>query len=375
MLASVSVVWLALAAPEVLLVASRDGDAEKAAGALREALASDPRLSELPPVAIVDPTEGPVGDVEPAEDLLRRAEEAYAQLSAQAALDGIGQAQELLLPMAAQGSALTLLARSLRIRGRTQHFLQQPQAAHRSFASASFLDPGFSPDVASWPPQLRLAYADAASATRRAQTGRLSLKVAPPAARVWFDGQAQGLGSTTVETAPGEHLVVATCPGHRSFGGLVNVDGGGKLTQASVFLEPQAEEPFRPKALALALGAFGSQEEEAVTRQALALAKADYLVLVRQRDDSSMAAWLFNSDGTRVGAATDLVPPEAAAAILRGYLFPAPEPPLATEAWYENWGVWAVAGGALVAGGTLALVYGLSAASDDRVTLVLGRGQ
>ncbi len=345
----------------------------RAAEELRLALEADGRLAVAGAVLSGVAT-GPDGGIAEAAALIARAHEAYAELDPEAALDHLTRAQEILRPRLDRDDAAGELADSLRLAGLTHLFVEKPAEAAQSFVSAHFLDPDYSPGAGQWPPEARLAYADAIAAARGAPTGSLSIRVEPEVAEAHIDGRSVGLGSTTVrDFAPGAHHLLVTCPGYKPFAAVVNVEGRGTLNQASVFLE--ARPRARELAVAALAGVFGGDTESTAARQAAAVTGAGALVLVV--DDAGRrrtVAWLLDSDGARRGGSMDLArKPETAAEIASrlkgGELLPPAIAP--ADPWYLRWHTLAAAG-AVVLGGAVALVVALNRDSTERVSFHFG---
>jgi len=360
-----------VAAPLQVQVVSQGSAAPlvRAAGELRAALAADGRLAVRAEVLV--PAEVAAPSVKAAATLVAQAREDYANLDPQAALTKLVGAQESLRPLLDHPGALGQLAAALRVEGLTHLFVDNGKSAARSFASAYFLDPDYSPGAGQWPPEARLAYADAIATARGASTGSLSVRVEPEIARVWIDGRDVGLGSTTLrELARGAHHLLVTCPGHTAFAAVVNVEGDGKLSQASVFLE--ARSGAREEAMSAFGAAFGGDSEAMVARQAAAILTAGALVLVTDDAKSRRTvAWVLDDTGARRGGSVPLG--DAAAAEIAARLLGSDETPVVGPAnpWYLRWYTLAAAG-AVVVGGAVALAVALSQDSTDRVSFHLG---
>lgn len=363
----------------VQVVARGGGALAQTAEGLRKALGQEARLRVGEAVLLPrEPATTREADIEQALAGLDAAEQHYTRLEPQAALTLTADATERLRLWLDGDAGRPALARARRVRGLTLLFLQKPADATRSFASASFLDPEFSPAAEEWPPEARLAYADSVAATRRLADGALSVRVTPEAAGVWLDGRQIGIGSTTApEVEPGEHFLLVTCPGYQRFAGVVEVGGAGKLSQASVYLEP--EDDAESLAAGTLVRAVGSAHESTVARQVATVLDVDLILLVApgfsDRDEAKPVLRLFRPDGTTHGDPMAIGSVGATADAIVARLFSVGEPIVEpAAAWHQEWWVWAAAGGgAALVGGTI-LAIALTRDNPDRVTFVIGRG-
>jgi hypothetical protein len=339
----------------------------RAAAALRTSLAADERLWVAEDVLVPAPMTVPAP--EQAGALVRAARTSYANLQPHDAMAKLAMAREHLRTLLdAPGAALELAA-ALRVEGLTLLFLEKPDQAAERFVSAHFLAPAFSPDAGAWPPEARLAYADAVAAARREESGSLSVRVQPESARVWLDGREVGLGATTVrDLTRGTHHLLVTCPGYTPFAAAVSVEGGGHLDEASVFLESR---PRAETATALA-DAFAGPSETAVARQVAAVLGVDALVVVM--DDAGArqtVVWVLDAEGARLGSAIPLLA-DAAAEVATRIAGPR-QPGVVAEAtpWYLRWYT-LVGAGVVLVGGAVALGVALNQDTEDRVSFHLG---
>ncbi len=312
-----------------------------------------------------------------AEALFDQARTAYAELDAPTALTRLTELGTLLRPWLDADGVAALLARSLRLRGLVHQFAGDLAAAAQSFTSAAFLDPEFTPAAEEWPPEARLAYADALADVRRAAPAALSVRVEPAVAEVIVDGIRRGVGSLTVsELAPGAHHLTVVSAGYERFAALVALAGDGRLEQVDVFLQPLPAAEQREQALAALHAGIDQADEVTPVRQAAALLAARWLVFVAWDAHAPgawrPAAWLFDAEGRRIGGLVALIDLEAASdEFERRILGLAAPPPAAAARWYEHWAVWA-GGGVLVAGGVALLAAWLVADDDPRGSFYLG---
>jgi hypothetical protein len=342
---------------------------------LGEALRADTRLAVV--VVGGGGAAALAGDpLAPALPLLAEARQAWAELDAPQVLARLAQAEALTRPWLVSAEAAALLARALRLRGVVSLFLQKPEEASRSFVAAFLLEPAFAPGAEEWPPEARLAYADAVAAVRRAAPGALSVRVEPAVADVWLDGRLAGVGPTTVDgLVPGDHHLVVTCAGHGRFAAVVPVTGNGTLEQVDVFLPPLAPAERQRQAAEALLEGFASPHESRVARQAATLLGATGLILVATETGGGGRAvgWALNAAGERLGGAVSLADHAAAAAELAfriaGGDLPAPAAP--PPPWYLRWYTLAAVG-AVIVGGGIALGVALYDGDGDRVSFHYG---
>ena len=347
-----------------------------AAEELMASLAHDVQVVTADRVAIPTPISR-ASDWREAERAVTGAQQAYMELDANGALMQVGRAEKLLLDGLDDAAAVLLLARALRVKALTELYLGLTAEAGRSFVSAWLLDPEFSPAAAEWPPEARLAYADTIAADRHKGAGALSLDVTPAAARVWLDGKPLGLGSTSArDLHPGDHYLFATCPGHTSFAAVVSVTPGGKLTQASIHLEPRPGGKLDADAAAALVAAWRTSDEALVARQVARLLQPAILALVALDESApegaAPVAWLLTAKGGRLGGAVALGSPASAAAAIVGRALgkSASDPLTLSRPWYGRWYTW-VAAGVLVVGGGVALGFAL-APNPERVSFGVG---
>ncbi|MEE8410574.1 MAG: PEGA domain-containing protein [Myxococcota bacterium] len=357
----------------------------RAAEELRRTLAGDSRLTVHASVdgpGAASSTAATMGaDLDAARIAIDDAHQDYNRLSPQSALSRATDAETHLRRWLDRSDVPPLLARALRLKGLTLLYLERNDEAKVAFAAASALDPSFGPGAEEWPPEARLLYADTVAETKRRAPGSLSVRVTPEAATVWLDGRNVGNGSTTVaKVAPGVHYLLVVCPAHERFAGVVTVDGGGKLSQASVFLNSIDGASGRGAAVAALDEAWNSEREKTVARQIAAVLQADAVVMVSpnpHRSTDPPVAWILGSDGERRGGFVTLASSAAGAAEIIGRLFGitdiAPVEP--TTPWYARWTTWVIAGGAAAVVGGSILIYAMTRDKPDRLNFYTGPKQ
>lgn len=306
------------------------------------------------------------------------AEMEYTSLNIPRALELVRAFHLELATLLATPVGVELLGRSLRVDGLARLFAGDATSAAASFASASFVDPDYSPGPEEWPPPARLAYADAVSTARGAAPGIVSLSVEPSVAEVWIDGRRRGRGSQSLDDLlPGQHFVLVACPGFRPVAAALPVQGAGVLQSIAIALEPlPVPEPGLAKGV---LEASSTELQVARAKLLMQKAAADALVVAHAPPPHRPAVWVFKGKDTSPQELT-AADPETLAQLVGLGLTPAaevpqaPEPPPPTP-WYERWPVWVGVGVAVlaIAGGTTAVV--LSQERSPNVTFVIGRGQ
>jgi hypothetical protein len=363
---------------KVHIIIQRDDAAlMRAASDLRDALLRDGRLVLGDAFLVPDDfSNGRGSDLEAGRLLVNAAQRDYANLAVEAALSGIGEAEQRLRNMLRRPEAPRLLARALRLRALTLLFQEEREEASVSFATSFFLDPEFSPAAQEWPPEARLAYSDAVAKLRHTASGSLSIRVQPEIAEIWVDGRRVGSGLNTVgDLRPGQHYLSVFCPGFMPFSAVVSIKGDGKLDHASVFLEELSADKRDRRAVAELVHNFGGPRESVIVKQVAHLLKAENLVVVgKPPDGNEWTAWVLSADGQRRGGGFSLTDTVLAAAGISARVLG-----IATssadelhEPWYTRWYTWVVAGG-LVAGMIGVSIYAATRQDrPERVTFVLG---
>ncbi|MFC1609719.1 PEGA domain-containing protein [Myxococcota bacterium] len=365
-----------MAAPLPVLVVTQGDTAPlvQVANQLRQSLARDARVTITGQVGVPGPDLSQNAQaIARARELIDGAKLDYSNLDPQAALSKLGQVENGLRPRLNQEEAPQLLARALRLKGLTLMFTEKAEDATTSFASSIFLDPGFSPAAAEWPPEARLAFADAGAAVSRSSAGALSVRVQPEVARVWVDGREEGVGSTTVRgLPPGDHFILVRCPGFSTFSGVVKLEGEGKLANTSVFLEPLSDDGPRQWAVNELAEAFGGRHELVVTRQVVGLLGVSSIIMVVADpllgNGTTPAAWVLGADGERQGGSIPVTSSDQTASQLVSRLtgtaeIEVEEPVGPPGPWYMQWYTW-VGTGLVVIGGGVALIFALDQESD-----------
>ena len=371
----------------VVVVANDDGPDRAAAVALQGQLATDPRLTVRDVEIASRHRAAETLDLPALQAVLREAQEAYVRLEPQVALTRLDDVEAALRRFTDVKEARQALAHALRLRGLAFLFLEKNQSAGESFGAAWALDPDFSPAAEEWPPEARLAYADAVAVVKRGGTGSLTVTTLPRTAQIFVDGREVGVGATTVsDLLAGVHHLLVVVIGHKRNAVSVTVHGGGRLDNVAVFPEQmQPEADRRAEVLAALSVAFESPHEMLVATQAAELLEADALVVVHGPGVGTIPASLgvvatvLDAAGKRLGPAVSLQEVWTAGQIIADRLFgvgPSPTPlsevGSAPSPWYLRWYTLAVAG-ALVVGGGVALTILLTRDRPDKITFSLGR--
>ncbi len=363
--------------PEVVADAAR----------LRAELEGEERLDLGTEVLVI------VGEVDPAakvkvlnaiDGVIDDAYDAYTALNAPAALAKIAEARAKLGLMVDSKEARELLAEAMRIKGLVFLFMEKPDQAATAFFSSYLLEPDFVPDSQEWPPEARLAFADAIAAARRDPGGILSVDMAPTSATLWLNGRKAGIGPTTLSgLPPGEHVVLATCAGFNRVTAVVTVESGGKLSQAALYLEAQPPEVARQERAAAFRSAFGHDGEAYAARFLAEHLGAEHLIYVTKHA-GARAAWVLDASGARHRDPVVVVAGNDAAREIRIAILgeeptidplkaPIPEPPdLGPTEWYKRWEVWMVMGAAVAVAGGTAVYIGVSQSQNEDVTIYMG---
>ena len=386
-----------LAAPAQVQIVLLDDSPELriAAQELQRALGPSPEFT--PRENILSPVAPEAPPIERLRQQLGRAREAYNSLDTSRALELIQILERDLGVWLRLPEALRLYATALRLKGQILMVRGDRTSAARAFATAFFLEPEHSPVDKEWPPEMRLAYADAIAHSKRSPHGVLSVRVTPNEAEVWLDGQQRATGSTTVsELAPGTHLLTIYAPGHLPVSASIPFEGQGKLKDVSFFLKAKTSEEAAQDYLG-ALRQRWQGSERAKAAQVLRQHRsADLLIVLTPSSTAPLPAqpgspelWIFDGDARRQGQllrwkeilqnpslllaptpqGTMLTPgPGGNGATARPVSLPPPP-----NAWYRApWFLWTAGSIAAVLGGT-GLYFGLRDRSSDRVKLVIGR--
>jgi hypothetical protein len=334
-------------------------------------------FTAMPPGALRDALEGPLSDSGEAAVLARvreltdRAKEAYAGFEYERALAELEAIDRVLLDREPTPTTVELLAERHLLAGVVHEGRGRQTDARRAFQLVHHLDPQLrSLDSGTYRPQVVKLFAQALAADDR----RVSLRVTsePDGARVWLDGRAIGEAPLELRLASsGAHWVVASAPGHRTRGRLVELDPAEPQSQLTLALKARAPAE-NAIALRRALSASGEREQRAA--ELARAAGVDVLVLVRTRGGQVEGAaidprhpngltWLAmpSAPFSRQLAA----PPAAAGASGSELVLPAVSADSAdrSPSWYGTW--WGrtllVAGGLAATG---AVIYAVTAGDD-----------
>ena len=305
-----------------------------------------------------------------------QAHEAYVVLDTGTALRTLDGLITSLLSLQDLEAARQLLAKSLRLRALIQLALKDPPTAAKSFTEAWLIEPEFSPIREEWPPEARLAFGDAIAAAKRSGTGVLSIAVEPADTVLWLDGKRVGYGATTLENLePGSHFLMGQLPGYEPRGAIVTVEGGGKLSQAQLFLSAKAAD----LATAEELSSLADSQQRAMTtpkERALAAKRvckrlgASHLALLSS-NAGVVELTLLDNQGKQQGKPLMAGETKILAQEIELRLTETGTTQAATP-WYDEPLWWVVGAAAVVA--TVGAVYWLTREDDsDRVQLYIGK--
>lgn len=274
-------------------------------------------VSQSPVESATEVRPGAAAELQAADAHLRQAQGAYLNLDVPGATEHLESIVSLLAPHLNHTEAMGLMAAALRLRGLVALLANNAAEVRRYFRLAANLDPSYAPVRGDWPPEARLAYADAAAESKAASKGVLSLDLAPRQARFWIDGLESANGSATVrDLAAGEHFVTVRAAGFAPVGVLVTIAGEQRLDHATIALEPLA----------------GSIPD------------------ISYHDDRA------------VGDAPATKP---TALRVQG--------PAAVTPWYKKWELWALAGTVVVATATSVALLATKTKEEPTLRLVIGR--
>jgi hypothetical protein len=298
-------------------------------------------LSRLAALASQDEEVDDTAREEEAQRRLEQADDAFSRFDYQAATTQLGQALEILRPLATLASgrrrlaAIHLqLAMVLLVHG-------ERDAALAEIATCTYLDPRCAPDPANHPPELVALFQDLSAEVPR---GSLAVATDPPGARASLDGTDGGATPARFEELrPGHHYLTLTRDGFREEVHVVSI-AAGSTTERSFSLTLGAPEE-RAAATMRELEARGVDAEPRWRAEAASLAAADVLVVL-SLDASSLALGAFDARGERIGEVLTLPPDRAGdAASHLDTLMPPPSVP-----WFGQWYFWTPIALALAAG-------------------------
>lgn len=376
--------------------AARDGAAGRAAiDAIRQGVVAKSGYRDLGEGPARETLEEPISSDGGAGAVLARAaermaaaKEAYASFELNGALDALHQAESLLGGVRPSAETVALLAELNLLRGLVRIAGQEADRAVEAFALVYRLTPerrGLDPGVHR--PQVVTLYGRAVDAVEQAPRGRLRVVTEPPGTVVWIDGRPAGEAPLEVELGAGEHYVVATLPGHAPRTERVPIAAGE--TSSLELLVPRLPAEARARSVRAQV-ASGELEPERAARTLADLASVDALVLVRQRDDGSLEAAVWDARSGRLSAfgpatvervVAALPPPPRRVPLSltvgeqgSGRGLPPGDSPTRDEerpGWYGTWwGTAAIVGVTVV---TVGLVWALSS-SDEPVSYSVGGG-
>ena len=267
-----------------------------------------------------------------AQRRLARAEDAFSRFDYAGATTEIGEALELLRPLASRATGRQRLAG---IHLQLAEVLQvhgERDAALEEIRTCVHLDPDCAPDPARHPPELVALFSEA----REDGAGGSSLHVdtRPSGARVWLDGQREARAPTTWDdVAPGRHYVILAQDGFLSEVQVVSVAAGGPTERR--FALTSGPPSTRAAAALRALEARGPEAPRRWRAEAASLTEADFLLVLRL-DERRLHLAAFDARGRPLlepleGEVDD---GDAARAYLERAL------PEATVPFYGQWWFW-----------------------------------
>lgn len=282
----------------------------EATATLAQALASDGRGTTVLVLPLGPKSSATADHLQHVEKRLKAAQTAYQEFDleqARAALLGIDAA---LADNLHRDDARLWLGRLHRLQARMALLEKDAATARRQFRLAARIDPRFAPSVDLWPPDARLAYADAVAENRSASIGILSLTVRPSRARVWVNGVPRDRGSQTLrDLRSGEHRITVRAPGHTPLAVTIETPGGNQLKQASLFMRRQSDAKLGGQ---LAAGLLETPHHS----DGLAQLLLERLAVTRLVVLASEGARLFGADGSAHGPAL-IGPPVSEAIVAR----------------------------------------------------------
>lgn len=327
-------------------------------------------FSAMPAGALRDALEGPLADSDESaalargRELLERAKDAFAEFEYERALAELEAIDRVLLDREPTRPFVELLVERYILAGVVHEGRSRPADARRAFQLVHHLDPERRAlDSGAYRPQVVKLFAQAIAAGQRRMT--IQVAVEPVGARVWLDGRP--VGEAPLELAlssAGRHWVVASAPGLRARGVMVDLDGAAAQSQLALALESRAPAE-RALALRRSLGASGGPRAAELARAA----GVDILVLVRTRAgkvegaafdprDPDSLDWLAMPSAPFSRRLAG--PPRGEALVMPAVV----EADDRSPSWYGTW--WGrtliVAGGLAAAG---AVVYAVTAGGDD----------
>ncbi len=282
---------------------------------------------------------------------LAGAEEAFSRFDYSGATTQLGEALELLRPLARRADGRARLASTHLTLAMVLMVHGEREAALEELRTCLHLDATCAPDPARHPPELVALHREVMAETGREAT--LTVTSEPSGATVTIDGQREARTPVTWEGLhPGRHYVTIARDGFLPDVQVVSI-GGGEPTERRFTLSV-GPPPMRAAAALRALESDGAEAERRWRAQAATLTEADVL-LVLSLAPERLALAAFDGRGAALGEALerDRDDPDAA----REYLDQVLPPP--TVPFYGQWWFWtpiALGVAILLAGATFLVV-------------------
>ena len=307
---------------------------------------------------------------------LRAAREAYTRFEYERALTELNAIDRLLLDREPTSALVELMVERHLLAGLVHEGQGRPADTRRAFRLVRQLDPDRRElDAGAYRPQVVTLYAEATREEGRPVTLRIATE--PDGAAVYLDGRPAGRAPLSLAgVSAGRHWVVATAPGHRARGALIDVDAAREQRRQSLSLARQSRAERAAELRRSLRAADGAGERRAAATELARAAGVDVLVLVRARAGqvegqifdarrSLLSGWLAMPSepfSRRIAAATSPAlsagadPGDSSISLATGP--PAEADP--ARSWYSTW--WGrtliVAGGLAVGGAVFFAVSG-----------------
>lgn len=293
---------------------------------------------------------------------LEQAEVAFSNFEYSGATTQLGEALELLRPLARRATGRSRLAQIHFQLANVLHVHGEREAALEEIRTCVHLDPACAPDPARHPPEVIELHRSVTESD--AGTAVLRITTEPSNVSVTVDGGREA--STPAEwdhVAPGRHYVTLEREGFLPDVQVVSV-AAGEPTERHFALSA-GPPPMLASAALRALREDGPDAEQRWRAEAADLTEADVLLVLRI-DEEHLALAAFDGRGVPLGDALERDSDDGGAA--RGFLDEVLPPP--TVPWYGQWWFW-IPFALVISIGLAALTYVLVNVPD--VQLVGGR--
>ncbi len=266
-----------------------------------------------------------------AQRRIEQANDAFSRFEYGPATTQLGEALELLRPLASRASGRSRLAQVHLTLAMVLLVHGERDAALEELRTCLHLDPQCAPDPARHPPELVELHDQVR--TRGSTHATLVVATTPPGALATLDGQREGETPITwQDVGVGHHYVTLRRDGFLPEVQVVSV-AAGEPTERSFALSP-GPPAMRASAALRALHRDGLDAEPRWREQAAHLSEADVL-LVLQRSPERLALAAFDSHGGPLGDALERPAQEAD---VRAFLDDVLPPP--TVPWFGQWWFW-----------------------------------